>query len=77
MGFAYQELGGKALPESLHLWRKLMRRAGRLVSCKRSFRTLGSAGGQTALVSAQCQGMSSSMRLLGQPWTRRVSRSVR
>ena len=45
--------------------------------CKRGFRTLGSAGAQTALVSAQCQGMSSSMRLLGQPVTRRVSRSVR
>ena len=44
---------------------------------KRSFETLGAcAADQAVCAGAQCQGMSSSIRLLGQPLTRRVSRSV-
>ncbi|RYI89428.1 MAG: hypothetical protein EON47_21685, partial [Acetobacteraceae bacterium] len=45
---------------------------------KRSFEALGACAADQAVGAvAQCQGMSSSIRLLGQPLTRRVSRSVK
>src|SRR4051794_23173407 len=47
-------------------------------SCKRGYRTLsGLLDAQSLFAVAQCHGMSSSMRLCGQPLTSRVSRSVK
>jgi len=45
---------------------------------KRGYRTLsGLLDAQSFFAGAQCHGMSSSMRLCGQPLTSRVSRSVK
>ena len=54
------------------------RRVLAAIEGKRGYRTLsGLLDAQSLFAVAQCHGMSSSMRLCGQPLTSRVSRSVR
>ena len=73
IGAPHRLLRGEALARQV-----FAHRAHRKESRKRSFEALGACAADQAVGAvAQCQGMSSSIRLLGQPLTRRVSRSVK
>jgi transposase len=76
---ATRQARSRPLVEDLFAWleQQLVRLPGGSPTVSEAFTPVRLADDQVGFASAQCHGMSSSIRLLGQPSTRRVSRSVK